>query len=266
MEGSEYPDQWVIRGNHHDAWVNGATDPVSGMVAVMEEARADRRAGQDRLAAEAHPGLRRLGRRGAGPSRLGRVGGDPRRPAAQARRGLHQLRQQRPRLPGGRRLAHAGGALNQVARDVTDPQKGISRARAPACRHAASTARPRTSRWRAAAVVPHRSPRLRLGLHPLPAAPGDRLAEHRLLRRGRVRPVPLDLRLVRPLRPLHGPRRSSTASRWRRPAAASSCASPRPTSCPSRSATSPTPSGATSTRSRSSPTRCATETANRNRR
>src|SRR4030095_8931358 len=40
MQGSEHPDQWIIRGNHHDAWVNGATDPISGMVAVMEEARA----------------------------------------------------------------------------------------------------------------------------------------------------------------------------------------------------------------------------------
>ena len=40
MEGRERPDQWVIRGNHHDAWVNGARDPVSGLVALMEEARA----------------------------------------------------------------------------------------------------------------------------------------------------------------------------------------------------------------------------------
>ena len=40
LKGSEYPDQWVIRGNHHDAWVHGAADPVSGMVALMEEARA----------------------------------------------------------------------------------------------------------------------------------------------------------------------------------------------------------------------------------
>jgi N-acetylated-alpha-linked acidic dipeptidase len=39
MAGSERPDEWVLRGNHHDAWVNGADDPVSGMVAVMEEAR-----------------------------------------------------------------------------------------------------------------------------------------------------------------------------------------------------------------------------------
>ena len=40
IPGSTFPDEWVIRGNHHDAWVNGAEDPISGMVAVMEEARA----------------------------------------------------------------------------------------------------------------------------------------------------------------------------------------------------------------------------------
>jgi N-acetylated-alpha-linked acidic dipeptidase len=39
IPGSVYPDEWVIRGNHHDAWVNGADDPVSGAVALMEEAR-----------------------------------------------------------------------------------------------------------------------------------------------------------------------------------------------------------------------------------
>lgn len=40
IKGSEYPDQWIIRGNHHDAWVNGAADPVSGLVALMGEAKA----------------------------------------------------------------------------------------------------------------------------------------------------------------------------------------------------------------------------------
>jgi N-acetylated-alpha-linked acidic dipeptidase len=40
IEGSTYPDEWIIRGNHHDAWVNGADDPVSGMAAVLEEARS----------------------------------------------------------------------------------------------------------------------------------------------------------------------------------------------------------------------------------
>jgi N-acetylated-alpha-linked acidic dipeptidase len=40
MPGSEFPDEWILRGNHHDGWVNGAADPLSGMVAEMDEARA----------------------------------------------------------------------------------------------------------------------------------------------------------------------------------------------------------------------------------
>jgi len=39
IQGSEFPDQWIIFGNHHDAWVNGASDPTSGNVALMETAR-----------------------------------------------------------------------------------------------------------------------------------------------------------------------------------------------------------------------------------
>jgi N-acetylated-alpha-linked acidic dipeptidase len=40
LRGAERPDEWVIRGNHHDAWVNGATDPSSGMAALLAEAKA----------------------------------------------------------------------------------------------------------------------------------------------------------------------------------------------------------------------------------
>jgi N-acetylated-alpha-linked acidic dipeptidase len=40
LPGSERPDEWVLRGNHYDAWVCGAEDPLSGAVALMEEARA----------------------------------------------------------------------------------------------------------------------------------------------------------------------------------------------------------------------------------
>jgi len=40
LPGSELPDEWIIRGNHHDAWINGAADPISGIVSEMEEARA----------------------------------------------------------------------------------------------------------------------------------------------------------------------------------------------------------------------------------
>jgi N-acetylated-alpha-linked acidic dipeptidase len=40
MKGSDHPDQWVMRGNHHDGWVFGAADPMSGHVAMMGEAKA----------------------------------------------------------------------------------------------------------------------------------------------------------------------------------------------------------------------------------
>ena len=40
IKGNQYPDEWVIRGNHHDAWVNGAADPISGLAALLEEAKS----------------------------------------------------------------------------------------------------------------------------------------------------------------------------------------------------------------------------------
>jgi len=40
IRGAVHPDEWILRGNHHDAWVNGAEDPVSAMVVMLEEARA----------------------------------------------------------------------------------------------------------------------------------------------------------------------------------------------------------------------------------
>jgi N-acetylated-alpha-linked acidic dipeptidase len=40
IKGATYPDEWVMRGNHHDAWVNGADDPLSGQTAMLDEAKA----------------------------------------------------------------------------------------------------------------------------------------------------------------------------------------------------------------------------------
>lgn len=40
LKGSRYPEQWVLRGNHHDAWNHGAADPVSGLVSMLAEAKA----------------------------------------------------------------------------------------------------------------------------------------------------------------------------------------------------------------------------------
>lgn len=39
IPGSQFPDQWIVHGNHHDAWVNGASDPTSGGVSLLETAR-----------------------------------------------------------------------------------------------------------------------------------------------------------------------------------------------------------------------------------
>ena len=39
IPGSEFPDQWILDGNHHDAWVHGASDPLSGAAPLMETAR-----------------------------------------------------------------------------------------------------------------------------------------------------------------------------------------------------------------------------------
>jgi N-acetylated-alpha-linked acidic dipeptidase len=40
IPGATAPDEWIVRGNHHDAWVNGAEDPISGQAPLLEEARA----------------------------------------------------------------------------------------------------------------------------------------------------------------------------------------------------------------------------------
>jgi N-acetylated-alpha-linked acidic dipeptidase len=40
LSGSDVPDEWVVLGNHHDAWVFGGVDPSSGTAAMMEVTRA----------------------------------------------------------------------------------------------------------------------------------------------------------------------------------------------------------------------------------
>jgi len=124
--GSEYPDEWIIRGNHHDAWVNGAMDPTSGMVAMMEEAR--------------------------GIAQLVKAGWKPRRTIIYCawdaeEQGLlgstewveaHADELKRKAVvyintdSNGRGFLHVGGShalekfVNQVANEVIDPQKKVS--------------------------------------------------------------------------------------------------------------------------------------------
>ena len=39
LEGSTWPDEWILRGNNHDAWNDGALVALSGLVTMLEEAR-----------------------------------------------------------------------------------------------------------------------------------------------------------------------------------------------------------------------------------
>jgi N-acetylated-alpha-linked acidic dipeptidase len=126
IPGSKYPDEWIVRGNHHDAWVNGAEDPVSGTVALMEEARA----------------LGTLLKQGWKPSRTiiycvwdgeepGLLGS-----TEWAETHADELRQHAAVYvntdANGRGYLFAGGShtlekfMNGVARDVEDPEKKIS--------------------------------------------------------------------------------------------------------------------------------------------
>ncbi|MFZ9004211.1 MAG: transferrin receptor-like dimerization domain-containing protein, partial [Robiginitalea sp.] len=126
LKGSKYPDQWVIRGNHHDAWVHGAADPVSGMVALMEEARA----------------VGMLARKGQRPKRtLVYCGWDAEEPGLigsteWVEDHLEELKQKTVVYintdGNGRGFLGAGGShslqsmVAEVAASVADPQTGVS--------------------------------------------------------------------------------------------------------------------------------------------
>jgi N-acetylated-alpha-linked acidic dipeptidase len=125
LTGAELPDQWIVRGNHHDAWVNGATDPVSGLVAMMEEARS----------------IGELARSGWRPRRtlvyaawdgeeqglLGSTEWAEAHAAELRRKGVVYLNSD----SNDRGLFSAAGShslerfANQIARDVEDPRRGV---------------------------------------------------------------------------------------------------------------------------------------------
>jgi N-acetylated-alpha-linked acidic dipeptidase len=126
LRGQERPDEWVIRGNHHDAWVNGAMDPISGLVAMMEEAR----------------GIGALAKSGWKPKRtIVYAAWDGEEPGllgstewVEAHADL--LRKNAAVYinsdSNGRGFLYVGGShtlekfINEVARDVVDPQKKVS--------------------------------------------------------------------------------------------------------------------------------------------
>jgi N-acetylated-alpha-linked acidic dipeptidase len=126
MPGAERPDEWILRGNHHDGWVNGATDPISGMVALLEEAR----------------GVAELAKTGWRPKRtIVYAAWDGEEPGLLgstewAETHADELRDKAVVYinsdSNSRGFLGAGGShtletfVNQVARDVTDPEKGVS--------------------------------------------------------------------------------------------------------------------------------------------
>ncbi len=126
ISGAVHPDEWVIRGNHHDAWVNGAHDPLSGTAAMLEEARA----------------LAELLKQGWKPKRTiiycawdaeeqGLMGS-----TEWAEAHAEELRQHAVAYintdSNSRGYLHAGGShtlekfINDVAREIIDPEKRIS--------------------------------------------------------------------------------------------------------------------------------------------
>ncbi len=126
MKGSEFPDQWVMRGNHHDGWVFGATDPLSGNIALMAEAKA--------IGALAKSGWRPkrtivyLGWDAEEPMLLGSTEWAEEHGPELQRKAVAYINTD----GNSRGFLAAGGShsyqhlVNQVAADVTDPQTRVS--------------------------------------------------------------------------------------------------------------------------------------------
>lgn len=126
MKGAELPDEWVLRGNHRDGWVNGASDPLSGHIAMMAEAKA----------------IGELAKSGWRPKRtLVYLSWDAEEPMLLGSTEWAETHADELRAKGvayvnsdenGRGFLYAGGTpglqhlVTQVAGDVTDPQTGVS--------------------------------------------------------------------------------------------------------------------------------------------
>jgi N-acetylated-alpha-linked acidic dipeptidase len=126
MEGERYPDEWVLRGNHHDGWNHGAADPISGMVALMDEARS-----VARLAAAGQRPARTLVYAGWDAEEPGLIGS-----TEWVEKHLPELDEKAVvylNTDGNSRgFAFVGGShtlepfFNQVLKAVEDPQTGVS--------------------------------------------------------------------------------------------------------------------------------------------
>ncbi|MEA3150499.1 MAG: N-acetylated-alpha-linked acidic dipeptidase [Gammaproteobacteria bacterium] len=139
IRGAEEPDRWIIRGNHHDAWVFGAADPFSGHVALMGEARAI-----GRLVKTGWRPRRTLvyaSWDGEEPGLLGSTEwAETHAAELKAKAALYVNSDMNSRGTLDVEGSHAlQEFVNQAARDVTDPETGASvQARAVAARRVAA--------------------------------------------------------------------------------------------------------------------------------
>ncbi len=126
LKGSALPDEWVMRGNHHDGWVNGAEDPISGLVAELEEARA-----LGELVKQGWKPKRTIvymAWDGEEPSLLGSTEWVEEHMADMKSKGVFYLNTD----GNGRGILGVGGShslerfVTEVANDVTDPETNVS--------------------------------------------------------------------------------------------------------------------------------------------
>ena len=94
LPGAVYPDQWIIRGNHRDGWVFGASDPLSGQVALMNEAKAALALSTGRVGARSDDRLTRAGTARSRPAGVRPNGPKPMPTSSRSKARVHQYRQQ----------------------------------------------------------------------------------------------------------------------------------------------------------------------------
>jgi N-acetylated-alpha-linked acidic dipeptidase len=126
IKGSQYPDEWVVRGNHHDAWVNGAGDPISGLAAELEEAKAIGQLVKNGYKLKRT--LKYIAWDGEEPSLLGSTEWAEDHGAELQQKAVAYINSD----GNGRGFLEAGGShaltnlVNEVAKDVIDPQTKVS--------------------------------------------------------------------------------------------------------------------------------------------
>jgi N-acetylated-alpha-linked acidic dipeptidase len=194
IQGSTFPDEWIIRGNHHDAWVNGAADPVSGLAPLLEEARA---IGQ--LVTRGWRPKRTLvyaAWDGEEPGLIGSTEWVEHHDAELREKAVLYINSDGNsrgflQASGSHTLEHV---VNEVAKAVTDPEtKGSVWKRWQARVICVGQRRPPGGSARASRPADWCAG-LRLRLHALPAAPRGGVAQPVVRRFRRRRDLPLDLR------------------------------------------------------------------------